>query len=155
MNAPPGLGAAEAGRRRHLSDLLLDVTQAMAGHISEVSTSLGLTPMQALLLHCLDTRAPLPMSELARKLHCDTSNATGLVDRLEQQRLITRVTPPNDRRVRAVELTEQGARVRAELDERIRGANPLFDGLDPAAQRQLAELLEQLLGADVSSRGHR
>ena len=36
---------------------------------------------------------PMPMGELARRLDCDTSNITGIVDRLETRGLITRAVP--------------------------------------------------------------
>jgi len=101
--------------------------------------------MQAMLLHQLDQQ-PVPMTEVARKLHCDTSNATGLVDRLEQRGLIVRVTPATDRRVRAVQLTDLGRQVHADLGHRLRAGNPVFDRLDAGELEQLEHLLGRLLG---------
>ena len=104
--------------------------------------------MQAIVLDRLEASTPLPMSEVARKLHCDTSNATGLVDRLEQHALIRRVTPPNDRRVRAVELTERGVEVRERLHRAIRVDNPLFARLSGAEREELERLLDRMLGRE-------
>lgn len=129
----------------HLSDLMLETMQLLSGHISTASASSGLTPMQAMLLHHLEDHQALPMTEIARKLHCDTSNATGLVDRLEQRELISRVTPAADRRVRAVELTESGRRVKRELDRRIRTENPALQQLTADEIEQLISLLTRIL----------
>jgi DNA-binding MarR family transcriptional regulator len=70
--------------------------------------------MTALL--CLDPDEPRPMGWVAEACRCDASNATWLVDRLEERGLAERRTPPEDRRMRTVVLTPAGA----ELLEAIR-----------------------------------
>ena len=132
-------------RRERLSDLLFEVMHRFSGHLEASAAAAGLTPMQAMLLHRLDDEHPVPMSEIARKMHCDTSNATGLVDRLEQRDLIVRVTPATDRRIRAVLLTEHGRQVRADLDQRIRAGNPLFEDLNQTEMEQMEHLLKRAL----------
>ncbi len=132
-------------RRERVSDLVFEVMHRFGGHLDASAAAAGLTPMQAMLLHRLDDEQPVPMSEIARKMHCDTSNATGLVDRLEQRDLIVRVTPATDRRIRAVLLTDHGRQVRADLDRRIRAENPVFDHLDQAEMEQLEHLLNRVL----------
>lgn len=138
-------GVLPEERRARLADLLFLALQAMQGQVGTASAAAGLTPMQAMLLDGLDPGTPLPMSEIARKLRCDTSNATGLVDRLEQHALIRRVTPPGDRRVRAVELTERGVGVRERLHRAIRVDNPLFARLSGSEQEQLERLVLRML----------
>ena len=44
--------------------------------------------MQAHVLRLLEPGEPLPMRTLARKLCCDASNVTGIVDRLEERGLV-------------------------------------------------------------------
>src|SRR5947209_2914157 len=68
-----------------------------------------LAPQQIAAMKILHERGAIPMSELAGALHCDTSNVTGIVDRLEQRGLVERRSAANDRRVRLLELTERGA----------------------------------------------
>jgi DNA-binding MarR family transcriptional regulator len=61
------------------------------------------------------------MRELAGALRCDNSYVTSVVDGLEQRGLARRRPHPTDRRIKVIELTEQGAalaiRVRTVLDE--------------------------------------
>jgi DNA-binding MarR family transcriptional regulator len=66
----------------------------------------GLTPQQAIVLTLLSE--PLPMRGLAERRHCDPSNITGIVDRLEARGLVKRSTDPSDRRIKRVLLTRTG-----------------------------------------------
>ncbi|HEV2311251.1 MAG TPA: MarR family transcriptional regulator [Acidimicrobiia bacterium] len=85
----------------------------------EVARELGLTPGHTKTLFELDEHDGKPMGELANAMACDASNATWLVDRLEERGLVERRPYPGDRRVKAVVLTEQGAKLRAQLIERM------------------------------------
>src|SRR5690348_11405704 len=67
------------------------------------ASELDLHPAQAGAL--MQLASPLPMSELASRLACDSSNVTGLVDRLEARALVARQTSFDDRRVKHVVLT--------------------------------------------------
>ena len=85
----------------------------------EIARELGLTPGHVKTVFELDERVGKPMGEIAAALACDASNATWLVDRLEERGLVERQPYPGDRRVKAVVLTEEGAKVRALLLERL------------------------------------
>jgi DNA-binding MarR family transcriptional regulator len=50
----------------------------------------------------------LRMGELSRRMMVTGGNITGITDQLEQERLVTRVPDPGDRRVNRVKLTEAG-----------------------------------------------
>jgi DNA-binding MarR family transcriptional regulator len=52
------------------------------------------------------------MGELADQWACDASNATWVVDRLEERGLAERRSVPEDRRVKSVVLTALGAQTR-------------------------------------------
>src|SRR2546421_6413149 len=83
------------------------------------AAQLDLHPAQAGAL--LQLGSPLPMHELARTLACDSSNVTGIVDRLEARRLVTRKPSADDRRVKNVLLTPAGERLRDRLLTRAGG----------------------------------
>jgi DNA-binding MarR family transcriptional regulator len=68
----------------------------------------GLNPGVMAALLSLDADEPRPMREVAEACHCDASNATWLVDRLEERGLVERRTPPEDRRMKTVALTAAG-----------------------------------------------
>ena len=68
----------------------------------------GLNPGVMAALLSLDADEPKPMRWVAEACHCDASNATWLVDRLEERGLVERRTPPEDRRMKTVALTAAG-----------------------------------------------
>jgi DNA-binding MarR family transcriptional regulator len=115
-----------ASLERHLHDTLvdLDLTMALADAVWQLDPELG----------------PVSRRELAERLHCDPSNVTFLVDRLEERRLVTRTPAASDRRVRALTLTPAGAEVRKRLIATI-ADSAIFSGLTSAQAGQLADML--------------
>jgi len=85
------------------------------------------------------------MGRLAETLSCDASNVTGLVDRLEARGLVQRKPSVTDRRVKVLELTPEGARIRGQLLRRISGVSRPLAKLSPTRQRELVRILEILL----------
>jgi DNA-binding MarR family transcriptional regulator len=75
----------------------------------------GLTPNDARALFVLDGAEGRSMRELADEWLCDASNATWIVDRLEERGLAQRRTTPADRRVKLVVLTPKGERTRERM----------------------------------------
>jgi DNA-binding MarR family transcriptional regulator len=105
-----------------------------------------LSPPQALALRHLEPGSPLPMSALAGLLHCDNSNITGIVDRLEDRGLVERRPAAHDRRIKHLLVTDRGAEVRERLAERMDRAPEELDRLTKAEQRQLLALLRKVAG---------
>ena len=68
----------------------------------------GVSMTQLHILHMLDRHGQMPMSRLAEVLDVSDSNATGLVDRMEERGLIARTRVPEDRRVVLVEISPTG-----------------------------------------------
>lgn len=88
-----------------------------AAHRSHVLREEGLTPNDSKALWVLDRSQGRPMSELAHAWMCDASNATWIVDRLEERGLAERTPSPTDRRVKLVVLTALGQRTRDRVME--------------------------------------
>jgi DNA-binding MarR family transcriptional regulator len=76
---------------------------------------LGLTPGHMKVLGVLQPGEPRPMGAIAESVGCDASQATWLVDRLEERGLAERRTVPSDRRVKAVVLTPLGEKTKKEV----------------------------------------
>jgi len=94
----------------------------------------------------LDPRqGPYSRRSLAARLMCDPSNVTFLADRLEERGLVERASDPNDRRVKALQLTPAGVEMRSRLVAAAVGC-PTFARLSPKQRRQLSDLLGQALG---------
>ena len=86
--------------------LLFRLFVSQRGRVPQVAAEFDLSPMQAHVLRLLEPDQPLPMRTLARKLCCDASNVTGIVDRLEERGLVRRDAAPGDRRVKMLVVFE-------------------------------------------------
>ena len=114
-------------------------------HIA-IAAEFDLSPMQAFALRLIEPGTPLAMSVLAEALHCDASNVTGIVDRLEVRGLIARRGADHDRRMKMLVVTEKGAALRERLLERISEPPPPIAALSAADQRSLRDILRRALG---------
>jgi MarR family transcriptional regulator, organic hydroperoxide resistance regulator len=115
-------------------------------HMLAAAAEFELSPPQMWALRHLEPGAPLPMSALAGLLHCDNSNVTGIVDRLESRGLVERRPAEHDRRVKHLVVTEAGAELRERVGARLSEPPPGFDRLTADEQRRLAQLLRKALG---------
>jgi DNA-binding MarR family transcriptional regulator len=123
-----------------LPTALLELCCHVEGIRATASRALGLTPQQAQLLTSVAPGA-LTHGELATRLHCDKTNVTGLVDRLERRALVHRRSDPADRRVTQVSLTDDGAELVGRFREAVTAAvNGRLDAWPAQRRRQLATL---------------
>jgi DNA-binding MarR family transcriptional regulator len=90
-----------------------DPHERMSAFRSWLSGSLSLIHHHVLTI--LELEGPLPMSRLAEQLDVSVASATGIVDRMEQRRLIERRHDEADRRVVSVHPTRLGGEVFARL----------------------------------------
>ena len=126
--------------------LIHELFMSHKGRFVAIAQEFDLTPMQMGAVRTLDPDRPVPMSELAEALHCDASNVTGLVDRLEARGLAERRGADGDRRVKIIALTDEGARVREALVTRMSEPPPPLAALPGADQRALRDILRRALG---------
>ena len=125
--------------------LLMKFFFAQRGHLPAWEAEFDLSPVQCHVLHLIEPGRPLPMSRLAATLSCDASNVTGLVDRLESRDLVRRQPSPGDRRVKVLQLTPTGVRLRAQLLSGMAGRSLPLSRLAPAQRRTLVKILEALV----------
>jgi len=128
-------------------DLLFAVLGLMKQHFVGAIAEFDLTAQQAHALRCLVPGSPLPMRELAGELMCDASTVTGLVDRLEQRGLVQRRPAPQDRRVKALVVTDAGIAVRDRLWEGLLARAPHLVALSSDERTQLRDLLARVVEA--------
>ena len=110
-----------------------------------LASEFELSPAQCHVLHLIEPDYPIPMGRLAEALACDASNVTGLVDRLEARGLIRRLPSAGDRRVKVLELTPAGARLRSTVLERMTKPPDTLGRLSADEQRALVKILKRLL----------
>lgn len=113
------------------------------------SAGTDLTAALTAALATVEGRGPLTPSELAEAEHVKRPTATRIVDRLQEQGLVTRTPEPHDGRSFLVGITPEGrallrrlrTRKNAYLAKRLRELPPR----DVAALERAAEVLERLL----------
>jgi DNA-binding MarR family transcriptional regulator len=90
-----------------------------------------------------DTNRGLTMSELSRRLMVTNGNLTALIERLTQERLVTRSVSPSDGRTQIVRLTRPGKRF---LDEMVPVHRAWVEGMFAGVPTQDRLALYGLLG---------
>jgi DNA-binding MarR family transcriptional regulator len=108
-----------------------------------VQSEYGLKPPMVFAMQELDE--PKPMGQIARVLQCDSSNVTWITDRLEERGLVERRADPRDRRVKLLALTDEGRRVRDEINARLSEPPAEVLSLTKADQRVLRDVLRRAL----------
>jgi DNA-binding MarR family transcriptional regulator len=105
-----------------------------------------LAPQQMIALRILGG-GPKAMGELATYLACDSSNVTGITDRLEERGLARREPAETDRRVKLLVLTPKGEKLREKITERLAEPPPFIAALPEEDQIALRDILRRALDA--------
>ena len=141
--SPTRKPGADEGDAWHL---LVRFFFAQRAHMPSLAADLELSPAQCHVLHLIEPGRDLPMGQLANRLACDASNVTGLVDRLESRGLVRRRPSEHDRRIKVLQLTAAGCRVRDMLVERMSAPPPILNRLSQRDHEALVRILTRLLG---------
>jgi DNA-binding MarR family transcriptional regulator len=149
-------------RRGQSDDELID---AIVGDLHEMIGSLrcagtgrmvkaGISMTHLHILWVLEHHGDLTMSRLAELLDVSVSNATGLIDRMEERGLVERFRVPNDRRIVLVRASAEGARIRDEIEalkqDRMRA---VLGRLEPSRLPRVLAAISDLRGAVVAEIG--
>ena len=108
----------------------------------------GLTSPQYNVFRILRGQHPQPatVALLIDRMLDKTSNASRIVDKLEEKKLVTRTVCPANRRAVDIRITEAGLRLLRQIDDEAL-ADPARNGLHNltlAEQRQLSILLDKI-----------
>ena len=130
-----------------------DPTAMAACHQVTQETGLPLAPVRALLV--LPLTGSLPMRQLARRLGCDNSSVTPLVDALGKRGLAVRQPNPTDRRIKVIVLTPEGLKFAKQLQ--LAGTTPpaAFSARSEAEVATLCGLLRKLDSGPLDPAGAR
>lgn len=113
----------------------------MKSNIEHFATVRDLTLQQIMMLYHLYGEDQILMGTLAKQMHCDASNVTGLAERLQLLGLISRREMPEDRRAKQLAITKAGR----ELIETLLPCLPNGIGLERLSTAENTEL-SRLLG---------
>ena len=125
--------------------LLMKLFFNQRADLPTLASEFELSPAQCHVLHLMEPDQPIPMGRIAEGLACDASNVTGLIDRLESRGLIRRQPSAGDRRVKVLQLTPAGIRLRSIVLERMTKPPEILDRLSADEQRALVKILKRLL----------
>ncbi len=145
----PSRHRAPSGEAYAVARRLHQITEESRQSFDATASELGLTAPQARVV--LRLFKPTPMRDIANHLACDASNVTGIVSRLKDRGLIT-AAPGPDRRVKLLELTARGRRVRSDLEENVAATAPAMTRLNTTERKELLRLLDKLIALESGTR---
>ena len=152
-DAPTDGQAGEAPSRRiaaGIHDMIAGFRCAGTGRL--VKAGVSMTHMHVMWL--LQHHGDLTMSRLADLMDVSLSNATGIVDRMEERGLVERGRVPDDRRVVLVRIAQRGLEALDEMEavkqDRLQA---ILGHLDAMQLDRVASALDDLRGAVAAELG--
>ena len=150
--------AAPVESASQLIDSVVEDLHGMIGSLRCAGTGrmvkAGISMTHLHILWVLEHHGDLPMSRLAELLDVSVSNATGLVDRMEERGLVERFRVPDDRRVVVVRASAEGARQRDTIEalkqDRMRS---ILERLDPDQLSRIRGAIGDLRAAVIDEIG--
>ena len=151
---PTKEGAASATVEVILTEVASWIGELRCASMSRlVQSQVSMSQMHVLWL--LQHHGAMPMSKLADLLGVSLSNATGIIDRMETNRLIERVRVPDDRRLVLVQPGPEGRKAVSSSESTKRdGMRSVIRRLSAAERPVVLEALRSLrraLNAEVES----
>ena len=129
-----------------LSSILIELYEKMSSWEHAVVKESGLTPAQMHAIEILGHQESLRMKELAQKLGVTTGTLTVMIDRLEQNGLISRMPHKKDRRSIIIVLTEKGQKYFKEHHKLHLGlTRKITSSLTEDEAKQLYAFMEKLV----------
>lgn len=127
----------------HIIKTLKYVGHSMKKSFQKQAGDINITGPQGMLIGTLLHNGEMKISDLSEKLSLSNSTVSGIIDRLEKQKIVERIRSEEDRRVVFVRLTEEFKKnsekvfkqVEEYIAEKINRASPeeidkIIDGLD-------------------------
>jgi DNA-binding MarR family transcriptional regulator len=128
-----------------LSDLLMRAARTQRRRWRDALAPWDLSPHQARALRVVGERDGVRLTDLAEALHIAPRSATEVADGLQERGLVERTSDPGDRRAVILRPTDEGRRIRAEIDAaRTADSAELFARLPAGEQAALARILRTL-----------
>jgi DNA-binding MarR family transcriptional regulator len=118
-------------------ELQRQVGRIIGQHVPSLWIDSGLTITQLRSLFLIGSKGSTNFTKLAEALGVTPSNVTGIVDRLEEQGLVSRTQNPEDRREMTLQATDKG--------------EALVSNLKEAGVKQMTEILSLLSAKELSS----
>ncbi len=139
----------------NLNWLLIRASMLAKQRLMKISEAYDLTPMQALALCSLEPGEAVSMSRISDLLACDPSSLSGIIERLYVSSYIERREGSADRRIKTIQLTPVGIKLRDTLLPKIAEKDaPNLESLTSDEIKILKKLLLKTLSVSTSSKRH-
>lgn len=123
----------------------LRVARHMSRQFRRYFGQMDLTFPQAVVLTALGEAGPMPISRLAQYIGSANSTVSGIVDRLEKLKLVSRERSENDHRVIYVALTGEYAALQKRLEPGMsKYLAELLNAVSPEELQQISSALNRL-----------
>ncbi len=113
-------------------DEMLSLLLLHKSHLFALAEEHGLTHVQVHTLRII-ADGQNAMGKIAKVMHCDASNITGIIDRLISLELVTRQEDEKDRRIKTIALTPKGKSILDNIIEKL----PSRVGWDSLSNKEL------------------
>lgn len=138
--------------QRSLPIALLRARETVMGPIREMLATSGINEQKWRVLRVVQEHGPMELTLIAREACLLLPSLTRIVRAMEDEGLLTRATPSDDRRKAVVTITERGTQL---IRDHSAQSQAIFDRLEAGfgAKRleTLLDLLEELQGLDLTS----
>ena len=131
--------ASNMDRRREIIFLIRKLMQGGELYTKELNKKYSVSAAQLNCLLALYEHGPLPPSQIAKHMMVKSSTVTGVVDRLEQKGLVTRMRNSPDRRVITIQLTEAGKNLAHNAPPPIQ--RKIIKGLGKLSQKEVDRIV--------------
>lgn len=122
--------------------------QAFESRSAQHIRTMGLTPAQFDILATLGNTEGMNFKELGEKTLITKGTLTGVVDRLEEKKLVSRAASPTDGRSQIVRLTARGEALFARtFPAHLNHMRPAFENFSASELKRVEAMLRQLRGA--------
>lgn len=128
-----------------IKEIIFLIRKLMHGaelYTKELNKKYSITSAQLNCLLALYENGPLPPSKIARHMMVNSSTVTGVIDRLEQKKLVRRQRNSPDRRIINIQLTSDGQKLAEVAPPPIQ--QRVVDGLQQLSPYELNQIIRSL-----------
>lgn len=137
----------------HILDLFPKLMREITRYEDNYVTKGKITIPQLMALEFLSQENEFQMNELVKSTNVSFSTATGMVNRLSKQGLVSRRHGVKDRRAVIITVTSKGKRIVKEVyAQKRKGMMQLFKRLSPGRRSMYIGIIQQLVKKLSSSR---
>jgi DNA-binding MarR family transcriptional regulator len=130
----------------HVNDLMSQLTMTVIADVLEALQDHDMSMSRFAVLHLLQISEGMTITAVAARLKLSIGSASQLIDRLEVDRFVMRQDDENDRRIRRIWLTDQGAHMISRMKKiRLRRMSSLLHTIPPHIIEQICDTMHLMI----------